>query len=568
VTEEAARCLGRHLPLGARVGESAVVSTCVHVLTPADPDAVTVLTDRDAGQVFYGRPAPGEIVHLDVFHAPGAVPPEAVAAAFRDAERRYGAPGVCADLFDLQTGVGGGRVSGDLRGGRRSTVLAAHRGHVHLAGRLSPGDTGFCFALLAAVERAVAAAGPQLRKPERVLAAMVGPAGGAGPADLRDYAALTDTHLRGDRGGGGGSDAAPSAAAPTGDDARILAAARLAEEFGGADAARAVLEALRRPVPLGGLRLPGCGGLRPRDAVARLVEGGWVEPAGGLWRLTPKGAALREVFGRRLREIELALRTAARRVARSSAQGFAPAGARLGPSGRPRGRATVSFRRGERLGELAPAETVLAAAARAAAHAAPLRIQTGDLRLRRRRRRRRVDLCLLIDASASMEGGRMRAAKTLARHLLLTSRDRVAVMAFQERSAVLAVPLTRNYAAAERGLRRVVPAGLTPLGAGLAAARAYLRRSHARNALLLLVTDGIPTVSGSGGSPLEEALQEADRLRGSGVALCCIGLEPNERYLGDLARRAGGRLHVVAELRPELLAAVARRERLRRMEGG
>ncbi len=566
MTPAAAEWLGRELPFGARVGESAVVSNCVHVLTPADPDAVTVLTDRDAGQIFYGRRAMGEIVHLDVFHAPGAVPPEGVAAAFREAQRRHPGSGISADHFDLQTALGGGRASGALRSGQRPTVLAAHRGHVHLAGRLGPGEAGFCFALIAAVERAVVAAGPELRRPERVIAASAGPAGGAGAADLRDYAALTDTYLRGDQVRD--RDEGPAAPPWQDDEGRVVTAAHLAEEFGGADTARAVLDALSRPIPMGALRPADCGGLRPREVVARLVAAGWAECAGGGWHLTPEGAALRGVFGRRLREIELALRSAARRVAHSSTRGLSPKGGHPGPSARPRGRSTVDPRRGEHSGDLAPAETAMAAATRVAVQAAPLRIQARDLRLRRRGRRKRVDLCLLLDASASMEGGRMRAAKTLARHLLLTSRDRVAVMAFQERSAALAVPLTRNYAAAERGLRQVVPGGLTPLGAGLAAARAYLRRSHARNALLLLVTDGIPTVSSGGGSPLEEALMEADQLRGSGVALCCIGLEPNERYLGDLARRAGGRLHVVAELRPELLAAVARRERLRRMEGG
>lgn len=557
MTPEAAARLAGHLRLGARVGESAVVSTCVHVLTPRDPDAVSVLADRDAGQVFYGRERPGEIVHLDIFHAPAAVAPEAVASAFRQAVRRC-AGAVDPDLFDLQTAVGGGRVSGDLRGGRRPTVLAAHRGHVHLAGRLAPADAGFCFALVAAVERAVAAAGAEPRMPERVLSLTVGPGGGAGPADLGDYAALTDTLLR---GGGGGGPAA--VAGPAQDEAGIVAAARLAEEFGSAEAAAGLLEALSRPLPQAGLQ--GGSGRRPRDALARLVEGGWAEAAGGLWRLTPAGQELRAVFARRLREIELALRAAARRVG-PGGRAPLPAGGRPGPEGGSRRRGTARWRLGERLGELAPAETVLAAAGRAAGSGAPLRIRAQDLRRRRRRHRRRVDLCLLLDASASMEGGRMRAAKTLARHLLLTSRDRVAVMAFQERGAALAVPLTRNYAAAERGLARIVPAGLTPLGAGLAAARGYLRRSHARNALLLLVTDGIPTVAGLGGSPLEEALQEAERLRGSGVALCCIGLEPNEHYLADLARRAGGRLHVVAELRPEVLAAVARRERLLRLE--
>jgi magnesium chelatase subunit D len=210
-------------------------------------------------------------------------------------------------------------------------------------------------------------------------------------------------------------------------------------------------------------------------------------------------------------------------------------------------------------------ETALAAARRVRSRSR-FRVTPADIRVVERRRTRPVDLCLLLDASASMEGSRMRAAKTLARHLLLTGRERVAVMAFQERSASLAVPLTRNYAAAERGLARVVPAGLTPLAAGLQAARTYLSRAHARNPLLLLVTDGIPTVGLGAGSPLDEALEEADRLRSTGFALCCIGLEPNERYLGELARRAGGRLHVVPELRPELLAAVARRERLRRLE--
>lgn len=560
VSPETAARLRRHLPLGARVGESSVVSHCVHVLTPADPDAVTILTDRDAGAIFYGRTVPGEIVHLDIFHAPATVPPPAVAAAFREALRGHGGS-VDPDRFDLQTGAGGGRVSGDLRGGRGPSVLAAHRGHVHLAGLLPPAETAFCFPLIAAVERAVVACGAGLRRPERVFAALAGEGGPARGEDLADYAALADSQLRGSSGPD--LPASPPAAAAD-DECGVLQAAHLAEDLGGIEAARRMLDALSRPVPVGGLRLPPAAGWRGRDAVARLVQAGWAECSEGCWRLTPAGLALRALFGRRLREIECALRSAVRRVSSASAVGGRPGRSARGGAARLRQRSAVLPRRSGAAGELAPAATVLAAAARTAAGPAPLRVSADDLRLVRRRRRKPVDLCLLLDASASMDGGRMRAAKLLARNLLLTSRDRVAVMAFQERAAVLAVPLTRNYAAAERGLRAVEPAGLTPLGTGLAAARCYLRRSHARNALLLLVTDGIPTVSGDGSSPLEEALTEAGRLRGCGVALCCIGLEPNERYLGELARRAGGRLHVVAELRPELLAAVAQRERLRR----
>ncbi len=569
----AAERMGDDLSHGVRVGESAVASLRVHLLSAADPDTVTVLLDRDAGQVFYRRRQPGQILHLDVFHAPGLVPPGWVARAFQSALAWYRADfpgqggGICADGFDAQTAVGGGRIGGSLQGGQRPGVLAAHRGHVHLAGRLPHGDLAFCFYLVAAVERTVAAVGLPPRKPQRVLSAWVGP---AGPADagLEAYAALTDSRLS------ESEDApAPAGATPTGavagahPDALVPAAARLAEDLGGVEAARAILEGLSRPVALGAMRPVGWSGPRLRDAVAHLGREGLAEPRGGLWRLTDRGEALRGTFGRRLREVELALRVAARHIA-------APAGRRVGgraplqAGGRGRPGSAVRLPPGERLGELAVAETVLAAASRLCGTVGRIgAVRAQDVRVRRRRRPRRVDLCLLLDASASMEGERMRAAKMLARHLLLTSRDRVAVMAFQERGAVLAVGLTRNYAAAERGLGDVVAAGLTPLAAGLAAARQYLCRAHARHALLLLVTDGIPTVSAGGGSPLEEALAEAGGLRGSGIALSCIGLEPNEHYLRELARRAGGRLHVVAELRPDVLAAVARAERLRRLEG-
>ena len=560
--------MGDALPRGVRVGESAVVSLRVHLLSAVDPDTVTVLLDRDAGQVFYRRRHPGQILHLDVFHAPGAVPPGLVAGSFASAVAWYRADfsghggSISGDCFDVQTAVGGGRIGGSLQGGQRPAVLAAHRGHVHLAGSLARGDLAFCFYLVAAVERGVAAVGLRPRKPERVLFTRVGL---GGPADdgLEAYAALTDSWLAEQdamAGGAGGG-------AVDGGDAWVAVAARLADDLGGTESARAMLEGLRRPVPLGALRFAGWSGPRVRDAVAHLCREGLAEPQGTLWCLTDRGEALRDTFGRRLREVELALRAAARHIAGSAghrATGHGP----LHASGRSRSGRAMRLPRGERLGEVAVTETVLAAATRrGGAVGRGSMVRAEDVRVRRRHRPRRVDLCLLLDASASMEGGRMRAAKMLARHLLLTSRDRVAVMAFQERGAVLAVGLTRNYTAAERGLGSVVAAGLTPLAAGLAAARQYLCRAHARHALLLLVTDGIPTVSVGGGSPLEEALAEAGGLRGSGIALSCIGLEPNEHYLRELARRAGGRLHVVAELRPDLLAAVARAERLRRLEG-
>ncbi len=557
-----ADALVQRLRQGVRLGESAVVSRSVHLVTPSRPDGVTVLVDRDAGCVFYRRTVPGQVLHLDIFHAPGHVPPEAVAAAFRRALQAYVRehPGrgqqISADWFDVQTASGGGRLSGSLRTGQRTTVLAAHRGHVHLAGLLGDGEIVFAFYLVSAVEQALMAGGLGLRKLQWVIFDRAGPGTWS---DLEDYASLTDSWLRGE---GGEGEAGPrrDGSGRQSLDGQLEEAARFAEAVGGVWQAQALFEALREPRSLGALRPPGLSGTRLRDALERMAEMCWVSSDGTLCRLTTAGRRVAGLFSSRLREIELAMRMAARGVLGQS-------GALIREGGSAPGRGAAS-RRGAvpacqgHSGELAVIETVISALQR---QPEKLRIGGGDLRFRHRLRPRRLDLCLLLDASASMEGERMRAAKTMARHLLLTSSDRVSVLVFQEQGARLAVPLTRNFAAAERGLQGIVPAGLTPLGAGIRAARQYMMRAHARRPLLLLVTDGIPTVASAGQSPLEEALQEADHVRRGAIALCCIGLEPNERYMRELAARAGGRLYVVPELRPELLAQVARHERGQRL---
>ncbi len=568
-------CLG----WGARIGETAAASLRVHTLDPARPGTVTVVADRDAGRIFYGRRQPDEILHIDVFHAVGDVDCRLAAAAVRSALAAYRSEGVAppgaadADLFDVQTGVGGGRVSGDVALGSRASLRRAHKNHVHIAGRRVPGDAGVAFYIVASVERTILACGLELRRIDALETEIAGAA--RGWDDLSPYASESDSRLReggaaGGRGGGSGGGGGAGGGMPgLARDALLMQAADLADEMGGTAAVLELLAALGRGQPLHEMRAPSWSGPRLREALGRLQRQGWAEAGGGQWRLTERGRALADLYRHHLREIELALRAAARRI------GAVAPGAGLGRRAPHTELATRGSRRivrprtaGQPLPELAVSETVLAAVRRSPPRSdRPLRVAAADLHGTLRLQPRRSDLCLLLDASASMEGGRMRAAKTLARHLLLTSRDRVAVMAFQERSAVLAVPFTRNYAAAERGLSRVVPAGLTPLAAGLGSARTYLRGSHAKRPMLLLVTDGIPTVSASGGSPLEEALREAALFQGTGVSLCCIGLEPNERYLAELTRRAGGSLHVVAELRPEVLADVARRERARLRRG-
>ncbi|MBX6349936.1 MAG: VWA domain-containing protein, partial [Clostridia bacterium] len=193
-----------------------------------------------------------------------------------------------------------------------------------------------------------------------------------------------------------------------------------------------------------------------------------------------------------------------------------------------------------------------------------VRLAPEDLRVVRRERPRPLDLVLLIDASASMAGARMRAAQELALRLLVGSRDRVAIVSFQDRGAALRVALTRNRAALARGVAGVRPCGLTPLAAALEAAVAYLRVAHARRPLLVLITDGIPTVSRTAAGPLEDALRAAEQVARARVPFTCVGLEPNKGYLVELAERAGGTLYVVEELEGATLAEIVEGERRRR----
>ncbi|MDB4896951.1 MAG: magnesium chelatase, partial [Firmicutes bacterium] len=91
---------------GARLGEATVVSRHVHVSVSQNPEVLSVVTSSDAGQAFYGRGVPGEIIHLDIFHAVADVDHRRIAAALRSAlPHPDSAEGkLLLDYFDLMTG--------------------------------------------------------------------------------------------------------------------------------------------------------------------------------------------------------------------------------------------------------------------------------------------------------------------------------------------------------------------------------------------------------------------------------------------------------------------------------
>lgn len=553
--------------LGVRIGETAVASRRVHILDPAHPEVMTVRCMADAGQVFYGRSKAFEVVHLDVFHALADIDHTAVALAVRHAAEEFAREmcigpepwslrswpsGNLADFVDVQTGTGGGRATGSLKFGRKASLRTAHRGHVHLAAMLPPDATGLIYYLVREVELAIRLAGGELRQVERVANnhSVIG-----SPLDLSPYSSQMDSLLREDNQPGSGTDRS----------AEMKDALDASADFGSVTSLRSFLECAaspnRRESPYAMLEreFGDAEGMLARLRALEIVDGD-----GASVTLSDKGLRIRDFLRRFAREVETQMHRLIRRAARPACtplerSDFAVSSA--GKAGHYSALRTMRADEADFRGEIAVPETVTTWAVRCAKSGEILPMQRDDVRIEQRRRRRKVDVCLLIDASASMAGKRIQAAKHLARYLFLACRDKVTVLTFQDRSVTCHVVRARSVKALEDGLATVRPAGLTPLAAGIVEAVRVLASSKATPTLLVLLTDGIPTMNQWTGDPARDALTAAEQIAKYGLPFTCIGLSPNKGFLRRLAEVAHGTLYIVDEFDRDLLAKVVRDER-------
>lgn len=555
---------------GALVGDTTCASRSLHTLDPARPAAVRVVSHADAGMVFYGRHARGEIAHLDVFHQVGLVQHRPLASALREACEQYVAgrrmsgaatwlPGgsVLADYVDVQTATGGGRVTGQLIYGTGHGLRRAHLNHVHLACFVPDDGLDLLFWLVAGTEREVLRQGLEIRRLDQLEHEFLP---GASRLDLNPYSTPSDSALKG--AGRGAAQGAADGAAPEGpghepvDPALARLALELAGEFGTLEDLRQALHQIAR-----GDRFPleGWIGWRsPGRAAAALRPRGLVTEDAGRTTLTPQGWRLYSALHTERRELEAQFKIALRRMPRRQAgpRGRGRPSGGDGPAASRTRKESCRPERGERVASIAVVPTALAALTRQALGSVcpdGLKVTTEDLRVPRPRRRRTLDVCLVLDGSASMAGRRLRAAKYLAQHLLLVSRDKVGVIVFQEREARVVVPFTRDFRLVEQGLASIEPLGLTPLAEGLVTAADYVRRARRQGCCLLLITDGIPTVPKWGPYPMDDARLAAAELGRRRLRLICLGLEPNRGFLTELAAVARGSLYVVEELEPESL---------------
>ncbi|MDX6565595.1 MAG: magnesium chelatase subunit [Gaiellales bacterium] len=165
--------------------------------------------------------------------------------------------------------------------------------------------------------------------------------------------------------------------------------------------------------------------------------------------------------------------------------------------------------------------------------------------------RESVLLCLVVDASGSM-GARNRLARVKGALMALlrdayARRDRVAVIAFRDRAAQIAVRPGAPLETAAATIRDLPTGGRTPLAEGLGLAEQLIRREsaheHSRRTIVVVLTDGRVA------DPDGLVREAAGRLARGADAMHVIDLEDGPIRLGlaaELAAAAGARLHTLS----------------------
>jgi uncharacterized protein YegL len=135
----------------------------------------------------------------------------------------------------------------------------------------------------------------------------------------------------------------------------------------------------------------------------------------------------------------------------------------------------------------------------------------------------RSDVVLVLDASSSMTGAKLEAAKAAAVAFLGAMRlpdDRVGVVTFSAEASKIS-PLSGDHAALEAAIGRIVPGSGTRIDTGLEIAQTMLSGPEhlaGHTPVVVLLTDGIQDEAA------DRPLRIAEELRSAGVAIFGVGL--------------------------------------------
>ncbi|ADL08122.1 vWA domain-containing protein [Thermosediminibacter oceani] len=524
---------------GVRIGEAAVASRKVHVISPYRPQVVHIITNSDAGKVFYNRLNEGEILHVDLFHEIKAVDVKLIARDLINALAKDNME-FMADRIDIQTGSGGGRLSGSLNYGKTESLLKDHLNHVHISILLADDKLDFLLFLIENLEESLIRQKVELRRIDRIVNEV-----GNTPIDMSPYATDSDSYLKQSNYSGNILRSK-----------KYQQALELCEYMGSLRELEEILEFFNSTKRRDLYELEKKYG-DLEQIVERLEKDNLVFRNSRSYALTPEGKQMIDFIRANRKELESGLKKIIKKIPENRG-GFI----KTINSGRKnvrdtKGRAVqIPYTKTDWLEEIEVVETIKKALVRSYFVGEKFSIRREDLVTVKRYPGRGQDICLIIDASASMAGERLRSAKILAKHIVLKSNRRVSVLAFKERNVSLHVPFTKNFSTIDAGVSSITSSGLTPLALALDQGLSYMCSRHMKNPLIMLITDGIPTVPMWSTDPVKDAITAAEKIGKKKIDFCCIGLKPNRDCLTKITQAARGKLFVVDELNRDVLVNV------------
>ncbi|MCR4399319.1 MAG: VWA domain-containing protein [Syntrophomonadaceae bacterium] len=551
---------------GVRLGETTVVSRKAHALIPGKKGHVRVLTNRDAGKTYRNFVDVDQVVHIDVHHSPGEIDPRLVARhiywgieqhlveidpslGFNEEEKNK-AVLEYALRIEVVTAAGKGTVY-DLSQGevRPPDESERHATHIHILASFTSDRYLMILPVAQAAEEAILEAGLSLGKIKRIVHGKEK----AKQESLAGYLILPWRKSQGDY---------TSVLMRENQNQLIL---KLAEKFASVEELEEFMESYSSNIFKRKSREEQKRKVGDLDEYLEqlqdlgLMRKGLLGPT-----LTNEGKQLVQYMIRHRCDIEAEIRRSIRRT-----PGRSRSYQRIGKSERSASHIEFTNRNKTRplgashwSGDIAVPETIIQARKRGLVTGdSRLTIRKEDLQVYDRKSYVPIDICLLIDASASMAGDKRHAACYLAEHLLLTGREKVGVVIFQDTKARVVVPFTRNHKYLSRGLASIRPGGFTPMADGIATAVKLITTTKVSNPLLLMITDGVPNFPLWSMDAKADAMKAAEAIARSNIRFVCIGIESNKIFLRDLVEVGKGTLYVVDDLNQNCLIDIAKYER-------
>ncbi|MHB9094870.1 MAG: vWA domain-containing protein [Eubacteriales bacterium] len=553
---------------GVRLGETTVLSHKVHGNDPKAPGEIRIYTDQDAGRYYLKENDDNLVLHMDVFHEPASLDPVYVARRIwqgvesyflqlRDENRtEYSKDKVTeltrnlAQRIILRTAGGTGNI---FELSSRSVELVPEKArkpetHVHLLFSVEPKFFDSLLFIADAVEQAIGNQGFEIRRVEKIIHC--------------EKEMETKSGLGIGLGLPGFN--SPEAQGYRAQQNRLQIIMNLAGAFGSVEDAARFLESLTTAgnIFLGSFaKKHGDGDLK--QTLLDLSNQNLVKKGRFAFILTDEGKAIRDFIRNHQKELEAQVRKSIRRyqIVKHNYRTYRNSELKSRKSQLTDHKKVVNQVDQAWVSDIAIPETVVSASARSYLEGEPrMTIKKKDIKVFGKKSFAPIDTLIAIDCSGSMVGEKIRAVSYLAEHFLLTSKEKVSVVAFQETGARVVVPFTKNYQKLQDGLRTIQPEGLTPLAKGIVESINLIKQKRARNPLLILITDGLPNFPLWTIDAKKDALKAAGMIAENKIRLVCIGVIPNESFMEELASIGQGNLYVVDELDKNSLVDVVTQE--------